>query len=169
MLKRFSLVIFIFLAASVPALAQENGDDPPPDFVSDGCSLFPDGNYRDCCVAHDRDYYKGGSCKERRASDDRLYQCVRKKGRWYNKFVAPIMWVGVRVLGTSFLPTPYRWGFGKKKKKKKSDPSSTETEGPETDQTAEPAVTKPAEAPPEKPAEPPTEEPVTDEPPETNQ
>lgn len=26
-------------------------------FVSDGCSMFPDGDYRDCCVEHDKAYF----------------------------------------------------------------------------------------------------------------
>ena len=30
-----------------------------------------------------------------------------------------MMWLGVRVFGASFLPTPFRWGFGKRKKYKK--------------------------------------------------
>lgn len=93
-------------------------DNVPASFRSDGCSLFPDGNYRHCCVAHDKDYYSGGSEKERAASDLRLYKCVKAQKGWYNKLVAPVMWVGVRVGGVSFLPTPFRWGFGKAKEKK---------------------------------------------------
>ena len=89
----------------------------PSDFKSDGCSLFPDGNYRDCCVEHDKDYYFGGSSIERKASDKRLYRCVKATRGWQNKVAAPIMWMGVRTLGVSFLPTPFRWGFGKKKVK----------------------------------------------------
>lgn len=83
----------------------------PPDFKSDGCSLFPDCNYRECCVEHDKDYYFGGTSAERRASDKRLYKCVKAKR---NRFTASMMWVGVRLGGVSFLPTPFRWGFGNK-------------------------------------------------------
>ena len=90
----------------------------PSDFKSDGCSRFPDGNYWDCCVEHDKDYYFGGSSSERKASDKRLYKCVKGTRGWQNKFVAPIMWLGVRSLGVSFLPTSFRWGFGIKKSKK---------------------------------------------------
>lgn len=104
----------------------------PPDFKSDGCTLFPDGNYCDCCVAHDKDYYFGGTRKERWRSDKRLYNCVRKKKGWQNKLIAPIMLVGVRIGGVSFLPTPFRWGFGKTKrpaktKKPKEIPSAGST------------------------------------------
>lgn len=105
----------------------------PPDFKSDGCSLFPDGKYRDCCVAHDKDYYFGGSCKERLKSDNRLFKCVAAKKGWYHKvIIAPVMWLGVRIGGVSFLPTPFRWGFGKNKSKK---PKKTESRKDKTEQT----------------------------------
>lgn len=86
----------------------------PPEFKSDGCTLFPDGNYRDCCVEHDKSYYFGGSFKERRAADNRLYKCVKSKDGKHNKMVARMMWIGVRVGAVSFLPTRFRWGFGNK-------------------------------------------------------
>ncbi len=89
----------------------------PARFRSDGCTMFPDGNYRECCVSHDEDYYFGGSGKERWRSDKRLYKCVKAKRGWQNKIAAPVMWIGVRVGGVSFLPTPFRWGFGKDKGK----------------------------------------------------
>lgn len=83
---------------------------------SDGCTLIPDGHIRDCCVAHDREYFFGGTEKERRAADERLYKCIRKKKGAQHKFLAPFIWLGVRIGGVSFLPTPFRWGFGKKEK-----------------------------------------------------
>ena len=46
--------------------------DAPADFKSDGCTMWPDGDYRSCCEAHDRDYYGGGNGAERKASDKRL-------------------------------------------------------------------------------------------------
>ena len=108
---------------SAMLFAQSKGvaraEDTPPCFETDGCSFFPDGNYRDCCVAHDKDYFEGGTGKERAESDKRLYRCVKKKKGWQNKLIAPLMWVGVRIGGVSFLPTPFRWGFKKRKKFKK--------------------------------------------------
>lgn len=95
----------------------------PPDFKSDNCTFFPDGNYCDCCVEHDKDYYFGGTKKERLQSDKRLYKCIKSKKGWYNKFVAPVMLVGVRIGGVSFLPTPFRWGFGKIKQPKIKPPA----------------------------------------------
>ncbi|MDQ4121617.1 MAG: hypothetical protein M3209_09240 [Acidobacteriota bacterium] len=91
--------------------------DAPANFKTDGCTFFPDGDYKDCCVAHDLDYFKGGSLRERWRSDKRLFQCVANKKGWWHKVVAPMMWTGVRVGGVSFLPTPFRWGFGRRKNK----------------------------------------------------
>lgn len=103
-------VIAITLVAG--ALGQTSTSrELPKDYVSDGCSWFPDGNYCECCVEHDKAYFYGGSKKERRAADRQLFECVkRKKGR----LLARMMWIGVRVGGVSFLPTSFRWGFGKR-------------------------------------------------------
>ena len=121
-MKRLSTILILLAILSMDLLAQNNADtakrEVPADFKSDGCSLFPDGNYRDCCVEHDKDYYLGGSSKERRKSDKRLYKCVRSKEGWQNEILAPVMWLGVRVLGVSFLRTSFRWGFGRTKPKK---------------------------------------------------
>jgi len=108
----------LFAQAAPAALAN---DTLPDGSKSDGCSLFFDCNYRQCCVEHDKDYFNGGTGKERLKSDNRLYKCVKRTKGWQNKLIAPLMWMGVRVLGVSFLPTPFRWGFGKTKKKPKSN------------------------------------------------
>ena len=117
--------VFIFIltgAFSVGAFAQSNSGEmiePSPSstgFVSDGCTWFPDGNYRECCTVHDREYFAGGSWKERWRSDKKLFQCVAAKTKFYNKVVAPVMWLGVRAFGVSWLNTKASWGFGKKKK-----------------------------------------------------
>ena len=81
----------------------------PDDFESDGCSWFPDGDYRNCCVEHDKLYYFGGTIEERRAADLQLSACVLGKG---HRFLAPMMYLGVRVGGGAWLPTTFRWGFG---------------------------------------------------------
>lgn len=84
-------------------------------FVSDGCSSFPDGSLKQkklwlhCCTAHDFDYWKGGTLKQRIASDKRLKSCVAKAGK---PKVAALMLAGVRVGGMPYFPTPFRWGYG---------------------------------------------------------
>ncbi len=106
-----SLLLICLLTGGIYSQVKQ---DPavPTDFKSDGCSLFPDGNYRECCVEHDKAYFIGGSLKERRTADKKLYRCVRSKGN--GKFLASMIFVGVRIGGVSFLPTPFRWGFGNK-------------------------------------------------------
>lgn len=124
-MKRFYIAIFLFTVLSINLSAQKTAkivvNTIPADYQSDGCSLFPDRNYGACCVAHDRDYYLGGSYKERLRSDNRLYKCVRDTKGWQNKLIAPVMWAGVRVFGVSFLPTSFRWGFGRERSKNKTD------------------------------------------------
>ena len=84
-------------------------------FTSDGCSAFPDGTLKQnelwlkCCTVHDYDYWKGGTYKERLESDTALKECVAQVGE---PKIALLMLAGVRVGGTPFLPTTFRWGYG---------------------------------------------------------
>ena len=85
------------------------------EFQSDGCTFYPDGTsselvlWRDNCVVHDYAYWKGGTWKERRDADRKLRDGIRRKGK---PVIAQLAYVGVRVGGTPWLPTPWRWGFG---------------------------------------------------------
>ncbi len=111
-------VIFFSLLFSTGAFAQESSkhtDQPvlPADFKSDGCSMFPDCDYRSCCVEHDKEYYVGGNWKQRWRSDKKLYKCVAAKKGFQHKLIAPVMWLGVRAFAVPWLPTSFRWGFGK--------------------------------------------------------
>lgn len=84
-------------------------------FTSDGCSAFPNGTleHRDlwlaCCTAHDLAYWQGGTYKQRVAADQNLRACVAQVGQ---PKLAELMLAGVRVGGTPFLPSPFRWGYG---------------------------------------------------------
>ena len=84
-------------------------------FESDGCSAFPDGTLEQqelwlgCCKAHDYAYWKGGSYEERVRADEALKDCVAQVGE---PEIAELMLVGVRVGGTPYLPTKFRWGYG---------------------------------------------------------
>ncbi len=112
---RIILFLLISLALSGNTVGQTAGDrELPADYVSDRCSMFPDGDYGDCCVEHDKAYFFGGTKAERRAADNKLFQCVKDKG---HKYISRMMWIGVRIGGVGFLPTPFRWGFGKDWKK----------------------------------------------------
>ena len=78
-------------------------------FKSDGCTLWPDGNYVGCCVEHDRAYHKGGSAWLKQQADLELRKCVEKKA---GKFWGFVMYAGVSIFGLPFWPTKYRWGYG---------------------------------------------------------
>ncbi len=84
----------------------------PNNFVYDGCSMFPDGNYGDCCKVHDDKYFFGGNWKSRLTADNQLYTCVANKW-WWHHALAPAMWAWVRLWWAPIFPTPYRWGFGR--------------------------------------------------------
>lgn len=84
-------------------------------FVSDGCSAFPDGTigqkqlWLDCCTEHDRAYWQGGTQQQRELADQALRTCVSAVGE---PEVALLMLAGVRVGGTPYFPTDFRWGYG---------------------------------------------------------
>ena len=84
------------------------------DFTTDGCSLFPDSAgdacWADCCVAHDRAYWRGGTADERRRADAALRECVlAQTGK---PTLAGAMYRGVRLGGAPLAPAWYRWGYG---------------------------------------------------------
>jgi hypothetical protein len=92
-------------------------------FVTDGCTGFLEGpearpnQWHHCCVAHDLKYWAGGSHAEKRAADRELHRCVAQTGidigRPYGAaIIADLMFAGVKVGGSAYLPTPWRWGFG---------------------------------------------------------
>jgi hypothetical protein len=84
-------------------------------FTTDGCSLFPDGTYHQqslwlsCCIHHDLAYWKGGTEQQRLAADQSLERCVSQVGE---PEIAKLMLAGVRVGGSPYFPTSYRWGYG---------------------------------------------------------
>jgi len=80
------------------------------DFKSDGCSMFPDGNYYSCCYLHDVSYWPGGTAEAREHADKALRACV--VGITGNEALGAAMYTGVRVGGGPELPTHYRWGYG---------------------------------------------------------
>ncbi len=104
---------YLFFFLLFISTATYAGDLKP--FTSDGCSAFPDGTFKqnklwlDCCIQHDVAYWKGGSRDERKQADLKLKQCVAKVGQ---PEIAKLMLAGVRVGGTPYLPTSFRWGYG---------------------------------------------------------
>jgi hypothetical protein len=84
-------------------------------FTTDGCSDFPDGTlehktlWLDCCIAHDVAYWLGGTEAQRTTADNNLKACVALVGQ---PEIAVLMLAGVRVGGSPYWLTPYRWGYG---------------------------------------------------------
>ncbi len=97
---------------SMGAVASDKG---LADFTTDGCSMFPDGTpeqptlWQNCCVLHDIAYWQGGSFQQRLQADKALAACVTAHGKLD---LAKVMFAGVRVGGSPYLPTSYRWGYG---------------------------------------------------------
>lgn len=102
----------IFILILFPSLA--SGDELKP-FTTDGCSSFPDGTIEqqslwvECCIRHDLAYWKGGTYEERLSSDNALAACVTNIGE---PEIASVMLAGVRVGGSPYFPTYFRWGYG---------------------------------------------------------
>ena len=107
-MKRSALLLLVLAGAG--ALADELND-----FESDGCSSFPEGTskqkelWHSCCVVHDLAYWMGGSADERTEADLALRECVYQVGE---PTIAELMLAGVRVGGTPWLPTRFRWAYG---------------------------------------------------------
>lgn len=119
-MKRIGIAISLVFVMCGQSFAQiaSDGRQLPDGYVSDRCTAFPDGDYGECCVAHDKDYYFGGTSAERRASDKRLKQCVLSKGGgWKRRMIANTMYFGVRLGGIGLGKGPFSWGFGKRYKK----------------------------------------------------
>ncbi len=113
--KNYHLGCAALVIASVSMFINPVMADTLSPFTSDGCSAFPDGTFEQselwlvCCQKHDYDYWKGGTFDERLASDKALLVCVTNVGQ---PQIALLMLAGVRVGGTPYLPTKFRWGYG---------------------------------------------------------
>jgi hypothetical protein len=99
------------LLAATPAHAE--GQLRP--FTTDGCSDFPNGTLQQkdlwlkCCITHDKKYWAGGTYDERLQADRELRNCVASVGE---PTIAALMLAGVRVGGSPYWPTRFRWSYG---------------------------------------------------------
>lgn len=112
-MQRTLLLVSFFISVTTLSLSATAEEIKP--FTTDGCSVFPDGNLIDnkkwlnCCVSHDFAYWKGGTYDERKEADEALKQCVIGIGE---PELAELMYLGVRMGGSPYFPTWYRWGYG---------------------------------------------------------
>ena len=112
--KFVTLAVVVIMAVLIFNHKSSNADTLKA-FTSDGCSAFPDGTFKQkelwlsCCIQHDYDYWQGGTYQQRLASDQALKSCVANVGQ---PKIAALMLAGVRVGGSPYLPTKFRWGYG---------------------------------------------------------
>lgn len=110
------------------------GKLPPKSFDTDGCSGFlsfiwqmifrREPPWENCCIDHDKAYWRGGELSLRFEADNKLMQDVAAKGHPY---WAILMFLAVRLGGQWWLPVPslkkvggkwklsfdsVRWGYG---------------------------------------------------------
>jgi len=113
-LNPIAILIFISLGSGCTTPGSIKPTDLK-DFKSDACSMFPEGTKEEknlwchCCLEHDKVYWKGGTSRERKEADNVLKKCVKKAGE---EKIAQLMLTGVRVGGTPYLPSQFRWGYG---------------------------------------------------------
>jgi hypothetical protein len=91
------------------ALHPEPEQQPRDLFVTDGCSLWFDSHWVECCVTHDIAYWCGGTREQRRRADAEFGACIAERT---SGAVGLGMRLGVRVGGQPLFPTSYRWGYG---------------------------------------------------------
>ena len=107
--------IIIFSLFPMIAACQFSGTELIKPYATDGCSKFPDGTHAHrnlwlkCCTEHDQKYWAGGSYDERANADVELRACVRSLGE---PAIAELMLAGVRVGGSPWWPSSFRWGYG---------------------------------------------------------
>jgi hypothetical protein len=87
------------------------GRQPPRPFATDACTWWPDGDWGACCVEHDIAYWCGGTAAERGAADRELRACIAHD---HSALLAELTYLGVRGGGGAWLPTPWRWGYGRR-------------------------------------------------------
>ncbi|MEK7579289.1 MAG: hypothetical protein AAB460_02030 [Patescibacteria group bacterium] len=106
-----------FVSGDLPALtqqafiecqAQRGTNTPPLPFHYDGCTLWPNGTWVECCAEHDSAYWCGGSAGDRLKADVALGICVNAKV----PRIGSLMQRTVRVTGVPWMPWNVRWGFG---------------------------------------------------------
>ncbi len=114
--KKYSFFSYILTLITVTSLIYCSPSYKLQSFKSDGCSMFPDKSLIDsttwceCCFEHDIAYWHGGTREERKSADLKFKNCILKKTN--DQRLAELMYNGVRLGGSPYFPTLYRWGYG---------------------------------------------------------
>ncbi len=114
---RFPLTFIVlgFVLSPQANASKYSSNDLAP-FSTDGCSKVPNGDLENCdkwlhcCVQHDVAYFAGGTVEERLSADRALMGCIFEASESLK--IASIYYYGVRMGGSPFKNTSYRWGYG---------------------------------------------------------
>jgi hypothetical protein len=112
----FAALFVLLSSARLPAQSPDREADDIRPFVTDGCTMFPDGVpgrptlWEGCCVAHDLAYWKGGTRSDRRQADATLMSCVNKASK--NPVLGSLMRLFVMIGGGPERAGGSRWGYG---------------------------------------------------------
>ncbi|MBU1170027.1 MAG: FAD-binding oxidoreductase [Proteobacteria bacterium] len=117
MKTRLSVLLPLFTLICLFSLTSRTlaGEEIKP-FFFDGCSSVAEGTkdnpnlWCDCCLEHDMKYWKGGTWTDRRNADLEFKECVSDLSG--NPSLGLLFYLGVRVGGSPYYNTSYRWGFG---------------------------------------------------------
>ena len=110
------LILCVTLIIMFGLLGRVHAGETIKDFTTDGCSLSPDGTPADpdkwceCCVEHDKLYWKGGTYTDRLNADIALGKCVTEDSG--SAVLGNAYFLGVRIGGSPYFDTPFRWGYG---------------------------------------------------------
>lgn len=99
----------IQLLAGAYCESTPNPSQPMFAYTTDGCSMVPDGTWRECCIEHDIKYWCGGTLAARLDADRELRQCLTSEA---GPARARLMYFGTRVAGWPRVPFGWRWGYG---------------------------------------------------------
>ena len=109
------LILFIIILLNTSLfIFSDNSNNKLQTFTTDWCTLFPDGTYSnknlwiECCIKHDKVYWKWWTWEEKINSDNALEKCVWNKG---HKIIWKIMKYWVFIWWLPYFPTSFRWWY----------------------------------------------------------
>jgi len=102
------IFVIFFWVKTIIFLTQDNTNNRLNPFTTDWCSMFPDWDWQECCIEHDKYYWIWWVSEKRKKADEELKQCVIKKG---HPIIWNIMYLWVRIGWVPYLPTSWRWGY----------------------------------------------------------
>ncbi len=103
MVKYFLVYLAVMVAMEVLACLLFRHRTWPTEYKKEtlGCTCVPDGNWGECCWAHDDAYRSGGYFLDRWKADVNLLKCSWDK----NRIASVILFIGVR-----HWPWAFTWG-----------------------------------------------------------